>query len=78
MFSWLPQKKKDKAAALRSRVVFVHEVCVSFGLNSEGNLPGAAHADWERSGCAQLPLLTLLNLSMEFSNLVHLSHFVGA
>lgn len=45
MVFWLPwKKKKEKAAALRSCVVFMHEVCVSFGSNSEGNLPGAAGA----------------------------------
>lgn len=49
---WLPQKKKEKAAALRSCVVFMHEVCVSFGSNSEGNLPGAA-------GASMLPILSV-------------------
>lgn len=38
---WLPQEKKKKTTALKSCVVFMHETCVSFGLNSDCNLPGA-------------------------------------
>lgn len=52
MFSWLPQKKKRQGSCSEVLCSVYARGVVSFGLNSEGNLPGAAHAERECSGCA--------------------------